>query len=324
MSLDLDVINSLKSLPCFDEIQTIGLLANGLSQTAIKVTTASQTFFAKKLHQNTAITETYCALFCSNEDSEQGSTQHLSPDVIYYDHQWLVTAYICGGTLADSNAESDVKISTALQLMAKLHQLSTAGMREPIPTLDTKLSAERLLVKPAPLIAQNRHILDNVIKCLTCTINHLISDSTSPSVLCHGDINFTNILVDDEQQPWLIDFECAHIASIEFDLAMFFAVNNIPTQQLNEVVDNYIKLSPEYRCNKTLLNHYILYSFFINGLWYFDNTSGGSNTSDDNPDNHEAQRQNLFHQHAIDQWTAFDNFANEYAIDITKLLPLIG
>ena len=317
MSLDIEVINSLKSLPCFGEIQTIDCLTNGLSQTAIKVTTASQTFFAKKLHHDTAITEAYCALTCSTENREQDSKQHLSPDVIYHDQEWLVTAFIQGMTLAESSLEVEKKILTALALMTKLHQLPVSGSKQAIPLLDATQSTKRLLTKPARFLVPQSPILDKVTKCLTLIITRLSEASTSANVLCHGDMNFTNILVDDNRHPWLIDFECAHIAPVEFDLAMFIAVNNLPTQHLNEIVENYIKLSPEYCCNHELLIHYILYSFFINGLWYFDNITCDSKDSDE-------RNQKLYYRLAIEQWSAFDNFAIECAIEIPKLIPLIS
>lgn len=319
MALPIDIIKSLKSLPCFSNIQTISLLANGLSQTAIKVTADSRTIFAKNLHHSTANTEVACALLCAEPDSAEDSSQQLSPNVIYHDQQWLITDYISGSTLADSTTASAANISYALTLMAKLHQLPTTKMRGSIPTLDTNLSAERLLTKHAPLIAQNRLAVDNVTKSLTGTINHLASNSPSSNVLCHGDVNFSNILIDDCHKPWLIDFECAHWAPIEFDLAMFIAVNNIPSHKINDIVTDYIKLNSQYRCNRKLLNHYILYSFFINGLWYFDNSN-----YDDDQDKYSGKTHCLFHQRGVEQWSAFDNFVVEYSNNLPKLMPLIS
>ncbi len=312
MPLNVDVITSLKSLPCFNEIQAISLLANGLSQTSLKVITASQVFFAKKLHHDTAVTEVYCALTCSTEDIAQNSTQELSPQVIYHDQEWLVTEFIDGMTLTDSAIEDEIKISTSLALMAKLHQLPISGGKQSIPSLDTAQSANRLLTKPVRYLAHQRPILDKVTKCLTSSISSLIQASDSPNALCHGDINFTNILVDEGERSWLIDFECAHIAPVDFDLAMFIAVNNIPTQKLNDLVHNYNKLNPQYRCNKALLNHYILYSFFINGLWYFDNK------------HNDRQSEVLFHKLALEQWSAFDRFSVECAIEVPKLISLLA
>ncbi len=310
MTLYADVFNSLNCLPCFNDIKGFSFLTDGLSQTAIKVNTATQTFFAKKLNEETASTEIFCAVLCAADSSGQVANHPLSPSVIYHDQQWLVTEYITGITLADSNLESEVKMATALSLMAPLHKLAVSLSKQSIPRLDTTQSVKRLLTKPALFLTYQNQILDKLTKYLTSTIGSLIKVSQSPSVLCHGDINFSNILMDNTQTPWLIDFECAHLAPVEFDLAMFIAVNNIATVQISEIVDEYRKLVPSYQPNKKLLTYYILYSFYINGLWYFDNINEDDSTTH-------------LKSFAVEQWSAFDCFAIEHAIPVPNLMSLI-
>lgn len=315
MTLHADLINSLKSLPCFDEIKDIRLLANGLSQTSLKVTTATQLYFAKKLKTETASIEVSCAQLCARLGAQLASGQkskpHLSPPVIYHDQQWLVTEFINGIALADSHLKNDIRISTALALMAQLHQLPTAVAKQSVNKLNTTLSVKRLLTNPAPLLVKHSQFLEKVTKSLSTTITSLIMAAKCPSVLCHGDINFTNILVDDEQNSWLIDFECAHLAPVEFDLAMFIAVNNIANHHINAIVNNYAKLVASYQPNGKLLNHYILYSFYINGLWYFDNIN-------------ELAADKLMYALGIEQWSAFDSFASEHSITVPKLMSIIN
>ena len=311
MTLHTDLINSLKSLPCFDKIKAISLLANGLSQTSLKVTTASQVFFAKSLNDETASTETSCALLLARKGTELDAKQHLSPPVIYHDQQWLVTEFINGNTLAESQLNNEVKTSAALALMAKLHQLPTAVAKQSINQLNTTLSAKRLLTNPAALLAKQSPFLDKVTKSLSTAITRLIMAATSPSVLCHGDINFTNILLDDKKNSWLIDFECAHLAPVEFGLAMFIAVNNIANHRIAEIVNDYGKLVPTYQPNTELLDYYILYSLYITGLWYFDNIN-------------ELATDNLMYTLAIEQWSAFDSFANEHSISLPKLMSVVA
>ena len=314
MNLHADLINSLKSLPCFDKIKGISLLANGLSQTSLKVTTTTQLFFAKKLNQDTANTEVSCALLCARSGTKlasgQESKQHLSPPVIYHNRQWLVTEFINGTALADSDLKNNIKISTALTLMAKLHQLPTAVAMQPINQLNTTLSVKRLLTNPAPFISKHSYFLDKVTKSLSASITSLIIAAKSPSVLCHGDINFTNILLDEKQKSWLIDFECAHLAPVEFDLAMFIAVNNIADFSITGIVNDYEKLVPSYASNRELLNYYILYSFYINGLWYFENIN-------------ELAADKVMYALGIKQWSAFDSFASEHSITLPKLMSII-
>lgn len=316
MTLTEEVIKSLQSLPCFDGAIEIAPLSSGLSQTAIKVTSSSKVFFAKQLNEETAETEVSCALFCSHaavqKDSGKNSKRQLSPDVIYHDHQWLVTKFISGSTLTDSKISKAIKVTTSLTLMAELHQLPACLSQQSLPILDTNRSTERLLVILDSPLAQHRDILNDVSQSLTTTINRLIVASKSPNVLCHGDMNFTNILLDNTARPWLIDYECAHIAPVEFDLAMLIAVNNIPTEQLTNVCTQYHKLNQHYHANYELLNHYLLYSFFINGLWYFNNKHS------------EGLPDELLHKLALVQWSAFDEFSKECSIAMPKLMSLLG
>jgi thiamine kinase-like enzyme len=312
MTLMQSDLNTLKSLPCFTSIVEMSLLAEGMSHSCFKVTTPEQVLLAKKLNQETAITEVFSALACSKKG--------LSPKVVYHDNDWLVTVFIVGTSLAQSGLKSPKKISTALRLMAKLHRLELSQNNQSFPTLDTAKSINHLLTN---LVSFNKHERLNLIsltKTLTNDINAQIALCDTSSVICHGDLNFTNILIEStitnkdginhRQKPWLIDFECTHLAPVEFDLAMFVAVNNFTHQQLSEIVTSYSKLAPNYRVNYKLLTCYILYSYFINGLWYLDNVNHSKADAD-------------FRTLAIEQWSTFDSYAVKQSIALPKLLPIV-
>ena len=91
---------------------------------------------------------------------------------------------------------------------------------------------------------------------------------------------------------------------------MFIAVNNISTHLIDDIVASYTVLVPNYRPNLTLLTYYLLYSFFINGLWYLDNTN-------------DSKTNNTLQSLAIEQWSAFDSFALKCLVDLPKLMSLI-
>jgi thiamine kinase-like enzyme len=312
MALLQSDFNTLKSLPCFSAIVEISLLADGMSHTCFKVTTPEQVLLAKKLNQDTAITEVFSALTCSNRG--------LSPNVIYHDNEWLVTIFIAGTSLTQSGLNSAEKISTALSMMVKLHQLPLPKNDQSFPTLNTTESVNRLFTNPVSFNKHERLNLISVTETLTNDINAQIALCDTPSVICHGDLNFTNILIEStitnkdginhRQKPWLIDFECTHLAPVEFDLAMFVAVNNFTHQQLSEIVTSYSKLAPNYRVNYKLLTCYILYSYFINGLWYLDNVNHSKADAD-------------FRTLAIEQWSTFDSYAVKQSIALPKLLPIV-
>lgn len=298
--------NALKSLLCFNGIVELELLTGGMSHTCVKVTTSDQIYLAKKLNQDTAITEISAALICANKG--------LSPAIIYHSEEWLVTEFITGATLGESTLNCSEKITTALMLMAKLHQLPPL-IEQPIPALNTTKAVNCLFTKPTSFSPQERLILKAITESLSSDINAYIACCDVSSVVCHGDLNYTNILIDsnitnNEPKPWLIDFECSHLAPVEFDLAMFIAANNISPDQLSEVVNSYSTFYPHYRPRIELLTYYMLYSFFINGLWYIDNIN-------------DSEANNLLRNLAIEQWSAFDVFASKQSIDLPKLMALI-
>jgi thiamine kinase-like enzyme len=303
MSLTSSELNALKSLPCFEEVLDVSMLVDGMSHTCSKVTTSSQSYFVKKLNNETAKEEVV--------SSRLAAKHGLSPRVIYHDNTWLVTEYIDGITLDKIELSGSHYISTGLSLMFKLHQLVPQSNTEAIPLLDTSKSVQRLFTNPSAIPAQHSLILADITDTLTLKINTEQRHSNVANVLCHGDVNYSNILFDKTQQPWLIDFECSHLAPVEFDLSMFIAVNNIPTHLVDDIVTCYTGFLPNYRPNQTLITYYLLYSFFINGLWYLDNTN-------------DSKVNNHLRSLAIEQWSAFDNFVVKHHLDIPKLMPLIS
>ena len=328
MSIADDLINELKFLPCFTQINSVDLLAHGLSQTAIKVTTTSQVFFAKKLNQHTANTEIACALLCSNlaskNDSEQRNTKQLSPQVVYHDKHWLVTHFIHGLTLADTNLSNNKKIAIALNLMAHLHSSPPTLANYPIPQLNPSLTVNNLLPALPPWLLAHSNTLSKIGKSLSNAICSLIADTQRVNVVCHGDLNFTNVLQDNDNTAWLIDFECAQLAPPEFDLAMFIAVNNIATQDITHRIAEYSALMPTSRLNKSLLHYYLLFSLLINGLWYLSTMKPIDITKMENTEAENTEAENKMYGLAIEQWSTFDRFSLQYMNTLPKLLTLIN
>ncbi len=295
MAIHPDIIQSLKSLPCFTDIEELSLLTDGFSHTCVKVITSANVFFAKKLNATTADGEANASMICA----ELG----ISPHIVYLDKQWLITEFINGTSLADAEINDNSKTVIALRLLASCNNLVASEYYQAIPILNTSQTVNALLIKPTSLLVPHLNVLDRVTHSLTGAIESLIFKTRPKSVLCHGDVNFTNILLESDQRSWLIDFECAHRAPVEFDLAMFIAVNDIPVEQLENVIDSYNALAPKVNIDFDLFHHYLLYSFYINGLWYLDN-----------------DLQAL----AVTQWSAFDSFSCTQSLSLDKLMPLIA
>lgn len=94
--------------------------------------------------------------------------------------------------------------------------------------------------------------------------------------LCHGDINWHNVIVDQNEQPKLIDFECAVFAPFEYDIAMYIAINDVTQSELTEVLTWYRVNKPcSTKCavslptlNNELIQYYLTSCYLLNGLWY--------------------------------------------------------
>jgi len=308
-------MNLLKSLSCFDDVVDISPISAGLSHSCFKVITPLQSYFAKRLHLKTAQQE----LFCSVHTAQFG----LSPNIIYHDNDWLVTEFIDGITLDKARLCTNDKLPIALSLMAKLHMLPPQSNTQTLNSINTTTLAKNLFTNCESLELFQRSTLKNINQILSLTIDKQQGHSVAPNVLCHGDINYSNIMLVPESgksnrsdvllddRSWLLDFECAQLAPVEFDIAMFIAVNNIPFDLVDEVVAHYLEQSPEFIPNYRLLDNYILYSFFINALWYF--------TSNINL-NSKTQLKQL----VIEQCSAFDNYSAQQGIVLPSLMAILS
>lgn len=270
------MLEQLRALTCFSNIDTIAPITAGLSSQCYQVNADNKVFFVK----NTTANETEVTLVAA----EQG----ISPKVIYHDQHWLVSQFITGDNLAQSpqyNSEIisekinknlsknideniDANIAIAIKLMTQCHQFNAKL---------NKLAANTL----AQTLIKQKHFSIKQQAELAQVAGQLISplNSTKGLVCCHGDVNFSNILIDQNKRTWLVDYECACLAPIEYDLAMFIAVNNLQKDKIPAIIEQYISEQSISEQDKkhslvtiepALLQHYLMFCYFINGLWYFN------------------------------------------------------
>jgi thiamine kinase-like enzyme len=240
------VKNYLRDLACFNHVESINEIASGLSQHCFTVHADDKLYFAKTLHSNV---ESKAALSTAKNG--------LSPAVFYHDQQWLITEFVNGDSLALSEIDKTDKINCAISLMVQCHQHS-AELPEltPVAIIDD-------LIFSGNFSAQKK---DEYLRLSKSIIPPL--KSSVESVCCHGDLNFSNVLVDHKKNAWLVDYECACTAPAEYDLAMFIAVNNIAENNISEIIEQYERQSPATKINSQLLQSYLVFSYFINSLWY--------------------------------------------------------
>lgn len=270
LTIDVQMKAELDLLPCFTDIESIAKIEQGDSHQSFKVVDQNKAYFVKRL--------------TNIQNSKQINltieiSRHLtiSPTLVFTDQFWQVYEYINGQSLALTTLSIIDKIDCCLDVMVTCHQeinpLSTLqpyskkgsfpslNPREIITELSTKLSDQQKLF----------------ITKITAKLEQQLL--VSPLVLCHGDINFTNIII--EKRAWLIDFECACLADAEFDIAMMIAVNELnyaPTKIIVEQCINSYQLKHKKKVGLSgdLVINYLFFCYLINGLWYRGQCGGES------------------------------------------------
>jgi len=257
-------------LPCFS-VENGGIcivepIITGLSHSCFNVSLTSSpiketsNYFVKSLigHENTSANEIISAKLAME--------QSITPKVIFSSAKWLVTDFVSGQILTTLDISKQNKISTAIALIAKFHQTKANNKIHSLSIgqiVNSQIRSAKLSV--------NKQV---ILKTICAQI--LTFDEGKNKVLCHGDVNFSNILIDKQGKAWLVDFECSFIGCAEFDLAMFIAVNHLPISSLPLIISHYQKtLATSYSTllNKQLIHSYLACCYLINGLWYQNNAN---------------------------------------------------
>lgn len=260
------LVIALCSLPCFtkQDITKVTVINSGLSQSCFRVQVDRNEYFAK--HITSGNTEIF---------ANQLATQFgISPTVIYEEEEWLITEFIHGELLQHDNISEDEQLTVLLSLLIKCHRLpilATAenneqGKTEPLNAALTipNLAIEQTISQLFQRLSQEQQRADKTYLSLA-QVNSLkeITKSAleevrkirkkagqSNDVFCHGDANFSNVIKQEnsnntsvEPHYQLIDFECACIAPIEYELAMLMAVNEFQSNKTEQITTLYSELS---------------------------------------------------------------------------------
>ena len=262
-------LEELNALPCFQAIEKIEAIATGYSQSCAKVIDGGQSYFVKKFAGgNSSLEQT-----ARNERlfSNAAGNAGISPQVFYQDSNYLVCAYIDGEVMSASTLAMQEKLHLALGLMTSCHQLKLE-----LPVLDMAAVVAELTAALSPCGRVTAAHL-GLLKALTDKIS--LEITPGPLYPCHGDINFSNILLArstvtvaqeaNDRAAWLIDFECCALAEKEFDLAMLIAVNEIPYPEMLALLQQgpFSSFLSHGRYSGKL-QLYLAFCYLINALWY--------------------------------------------------------
>lgn len=308
---------ALCQLPCFSSltVTNIRLIESGLSQPCFEVGTVNQRYFAKYIADN----------YAEFAASELASGYGMSPKVVYAGNKWLITEFIEAQSLQQADLATNKKIALILDLLMQCHQIDLDLVQVNSLMANVKSRAAGDLL--SPLKAQQVEISSLPVLNIAAVISDLLQQlnpnhfqhqqialfsehlqqklsrlvaqqaTDIKKVLCHGDANFSNVLVTNNGglsknsfHGVLIDFECACLAPAEYDLAMMMAVNRIQANEVQEICQQYLlhlawlknqntSSTSDETANKKQINPVSLsidlvtcyreLSILINFLWYF-------------------------------------------------------
>ncbi|WP_448211663.1 phosphotransferase [Colwellia sp. MEBiC06753] len=251
----------LEVFPLFSQqTLTFKQLTGGLNNSVFKIETGEKRSFVAKHFSD----ERACQLEANIQ--ALAATYKLSPSVVYNDKHWLISKYINDKTLERSNLTIADKLTLAITLMVKFHQL-------PLTNLSDKHITTLSIYHCLTALAEQVTLADNIKRMVDSALLLAASLEKEPQqhVLVHGDLNFNNILLGDVAQ--LIDFEAASIAAASYDLGMLLAVNCIATEQTEFVVSKYNQLVINNEVTTLSVTRYSFFAAIINGLWYLSQSN---------------------------------------------------
>jgi thiamine kinase-like enzyme len=306
----------LSHLACFNlKVDNISVINAGLSQPCFQVNYDNKTYFAKYL-----IADSIEPLA-----SQLAARDGISPKLIYVGQNWLITEFIAGQGLDNSKQSEEGKLAVTIALLARCHNIALSSKSESshsnhqnltpkisltddqlskqsyLPSLDISATIKQLLQNIA-LSSTQHQALKSLVNVLQQNLaeTHKIVQHTR-QVFCHGDANYSNVIAlkNETKNPVnlykIIDFECACIAPIAYDLGMLMAVNSINSskvemitslyqqaltrlnqqQKLTKNIDNLTESTQENsNLSPLLVTCYFDFSILINSLWYLSQYQG--------------------------------------------------
>jgi len=255
-NIDAQLKADLDLLPCFIRIASISPIEQGDSHQSFKVIDQNKVYFVKRLSKLQNVDENNLVVEISRQLS-------ITPTLIFSTAHWQVYEYINGQSLALTSLSMMDKVNTCIDVMVLCHdELSFIAKDINLHTLNPRKVINELSIN---LSEQQWEFIDKIVDKLC---NPLL---VSPVTICHGDINFFNIIT--EQHVWLIDFECACLADAEFDIAMMIAINELDYTSIRIIIEYCIKSyqfksKNKVKLSKDMIMNYLSFCYLINGLWY--------------------------------------------------------
>lgn len=259
------------NLPALANLARISAVQHGLSHASLLV----DVWQHKPEHATRKLKRYYVKYLANDRTSaahqrqcvELAAIKGLSPVIIAIDDNWLVCEFVDGETLVDTPKSNKDKLAVCLALMAKWH---VSGAALPVLDMPSRISELVSLLDLAPAA---QAIIAKIQAKLALGIND------QPLVPCHGDLNFSNVLIADNgaRTSYLVDYEYACMAEPEYDIAMTLAVNQLEDVALEPLLGQYQSLfATDVALSSRRVKQYLAFAYLINGLWYLQRSQGAA------------------------------------------------
>jgi len=249
---------------CFEDNPVVAIerLEAGLSQECYRVQTKKGEFLAKHFRNNQAFKKELAV-------TKRKSSERIIPELNAFRENWLISEFLQGSMLSELAISFEEKLDIALPLIKRFYSLS--HNIEKHTELFGQIDLAHLIKQMAVALSNDLDktlLIEQVLNKFESE-NHL---SGYENVLCHGDLNFNNIMYHHSVKDWrLFDFESCHLSHIEYDIAMLLAVNEYPITNLDQIRDNL--LIPFPQLSLQLVTRYYSVCLLVNALWYLEQTN---------------------------------------------------
>ena len=253
-------IAALKKLPLFQ--------GKAVKVTPFEAGFSASVFYVEVTQSNQAVSRTVAKYIADIDTSNNqlknteafvqqlAANEGLAPNILFTNEQWIISQYIEGEMLSDVDAPIFSKITMLAELTGRLQRISLPK-GSPVAKLDVKAAT-------LALTTEARHLVD-----LTEVENYLdtFEVRSKKLVLCHGDMNFNNIICGDN--PYLIDFTTACLAPIEYEIGMLLAINLIDSTHSSKIIGVYNEVFKNNELiDVEMVTRYSVLATLINACWY--------------------------------------------------------
>ncbi len=169
------------------------------------------------------------------------------PKIFHCGSDYLLTVKEKGTPIVDS-LEIAIKKRGLAKALVQMHKTEPTHFIDPCPNFEFPSASS--LVNALEKFDVDRDSVDKLQRNLKNAVTKL-KKVAKYSGFTHGDLTPDNILFD-EGKPVFLDWEFASVRDVRWDLATICEEFNLSPKQINQLVNGYLELMPEFDLDFTL------------------------------------------------------------------------